>query len=161
MSGAEEFVTPSELGPVVALPKVSLHEFGQHWWLDGVDLEAEFQRRAAIMKTVPHLLRGPYRSAMRLAMREAFHDSEQRRQRGWKLLLLLPRLLLFRPCRGGNVHKEKLSKRFQNFSDGRWTKLLVASRSWSTSANFDFGQFFFFFRLRPISTSANFWMLNS
>ena len=80
------------------------------------------------MKTVPHFLRGPYRSAMRFAMGEALQDSEQRRERGWKLFLMLPRLLLYRPWRGENVHKEKLSKRFQDFSDGRWTELLAGSR---------------------------------
>ena len=39
--------------------------------LDGADLPHKFVRRAAIMKSVPHFLRGPYRSAMRLAMEEA------------------------------------------------------------------------------------------
>ena len=63
-------------------------------WLDEVDLETEFQRRGAFTKTVPHFLRGPYRSAMRLAMGEALQDSEQRPERGWKLFCMLPRLLL-------------------------------------------------------------------
>ena len=35
--------------------------------LDGVDLPHEFTRRAAIMKTVPHFLRGPFRNALRVA----------------------------------------------------------------------------------------------
>ena len=129
VSGAEEYIAPSEPDPTVAVAegltppiRAALAR------LDEVDLETEFQRRGAVMKTVPHFLRGPYRSAMRLAMGEALQDSEQRRERGWKLFLMLPRLLLFRPCRGGNVHKEKLSKRFQDFSDGRWTELLAGSR---------------------------------
>ena len=83
------------------------------------------------MKTVPHFLRGLYRSAMRL-VGEAFQHSEQRRERGWKLFVMLPRC---RPCRGENVHKEKLSKRFQDFSDGRWTELLAASRNCAEDAS--------------------------
>ena len=66
-------------------------------------------------------------------MGEALQDSEQRRKRGWKLFLVLPRLLLFRPW--GNVHKEKLSKRFQDFSDGRWTELLAGSRKCAEDAS--------------------------
>ena len=48
---------------------------------------------------------------------------------------MLPRLLLFRPCRGWNVHKEKLNKRFQDFSDGRWTELLAGSRKCAKDAS--------------------------
>ena len=33
--------------------------------LDGVNLAHEFARRAAVMKTVPHFLRGPFRNALR------------------------------------------------------------------------------------------------
>ena len=136
VSGAEEYIAPSEPDPTVAVAegltppiRAALAR------LDEVDLETEFQRRGAVMKTVPHFLRGPYRSAMRLAMGEALQDSEQRRERGWKLFLMLPRLLLYRPCRGGNVHKEKLSKRFQDFSDGRWTELLAGSRKCAEDAS--------------------------
>ena len=39
-------------------------------WLDTVNLCDEFTRRAAVMKSVPHFLRGPHRNAMRLAMRK-------------------------------------------------------------------------------------------
>ena len=84
-------------------------------------------RRAVVMKTVPKFLRGPHRSAMRLAMEEALHENDHRRERGWKLFFLLPRLLLFRPARGGNTHKGKLAQRFQYFSEGRWSELLRVS----------------------------------
>ena len=44
---------------------------------------------------------------------------------------------------------------------GTWTSVKDVCGARSTSANFDFGQlFFFFFRVRPTSTPANFWMLN-
>ena len=129
MSGAEEYIAPSEPDPTVTVAEGLTPPIRAALvWLDEVDLETEFQRRGAVMKTVPHFLRGPHRSAMGLAMGEALQGSEARRERGWKLFLMLPRLLLYRPCRGGNVHKEKLSKRFQDFSEGRWTQLLAASR---------------------------------
>ena len=69
MSGAEEFIAPSEPDPVVVIAEgLTTRIRAALVWLDGVDLEAELQRRAAIVKTVPHFLRGSYRSAMRLAM---------------------------------------------------------------------------------------------
>ncbi len=63
-------------------------------WLDTVNLCDEFTRRTAVMKSVP------YRNAMRLAMEEATHVVPDRSERGWRLFLLLPRLLLHRPARG-------------------------------------------------------------
>ena len=96
-------------------------------WLDEVDLDAVFMRRAVVMKTVPKFLRGPYRSAMRVAMEEAVHENDQRREQRWKLFFLLPRLLLFRPARGGDIHKGKLAQRFQDYSLGKWSELLRAS----------------------------------
>ena len=95
-------------------------------WLDEVDFDAVFIRRAVVMKTVPKFLRGPYRSAVRSVMEEADHENDQR-ERGWKLFLLLPRLLLFRHAGGGNIHKGKLAQRFQDFSEGRWSELLRVS----------------------------------
>ena len=86
--------------------------------LVGVDLPHEFARRAAIMKSVPHFLREPYRSAMRLAMEKATQPNPGRSERGWRLFLFLPRLLLFRLLRGGNIHKNKLGERFQAFREG-------------------------------------------
>ena len=72
--------------------------------LDHVDLVHMFPRRAILMKCPPQFLRGAYKSAMRLALTE-FQESAQggdetRRTRAWKLFILLPRLLLFRPARG-------------------------------------------------------------
>ena len=65
--------------------------------LDGIDLSMEFSRRAVVMKSVPHFLRGPCRSAMKLAMEEATQPNPVRSERGWCLFFLLPRLLLYRP----------------------------------------------------------------
>ena len=44
--------------------------------------------------------------------------------RAWKLLLLLPRILLFRPTRGGLVPRKKLEARFRQFQGGEWMQLL-------------------------------------
>ena len=47
-----------------------------------------------------------------------------RATRAWKLLLLLPRMLLFRPTRGGLVPRKKLEARFREFQGGEWIQLL-------------------------------------
>ena len=73
--------------------------------LDEVELEAKFITRACVMKFPPVFLRGKCRFAMRFALQEAQRAREQRDEvgstRAWKLFLLLPRLLLHRPPRGG------------------------------------------------------------
>ena len=53
-------------------------------------------------------------------------------ERGWKAFLLLPRLLLHKPPRGG---KGKLAQRFDDFFQGRWRDLLVASRQCAEEAS--------------------------
>ena len=69
---------------------------------------------------------------MRLALTEfqeaAQGGDETRRTRAWKLFLLLPRLLLFRPARGGLIAKSRLLTRFSEFSKGHWLQLLIESR---------------------------------
>ena len=78
--------------------------------MDGCDVERIFLRRAIVMRTVPMCIRGPYRAAMRVALVEATSETHVQRARGWKLFLLLPRMLLSRPPRGGLVSQEKLRK---------------------------------------------------
>ena len=74
--------------------------------LDGLDLRVEFNTRACVMKTAPHFLRGLYHSAMRLAVEEATHRNAARQERGWRLFLLLPRLLLHLPPREATQRNE-------------------------------------------------------
>ena len=95
--------------------------------LDAVVLEVVFSRRAVQKKTVPHFLRGAFRNGMRIAMEEATHAQAGRHERGWKLFMFLPRMLLHRPSRGGNIQKNKLVSRFDDFSAGRWDVLIRAS----------------------------------
>ena len=77
------------------------------------------------MKSQPKFLRGAYRSAIRVALTEADHGiavgDEVRLCRAWKLLLLLPRMLLHKPARG----EEKLKERFKFFLPGK-----VGGSSW-------------------------------
>ena len=112
----------------VRVPRVTSVEIRAAFeFLDTVDLRATFSRRACAMKTTPHFLRGPFRNALRLAMEEAVRAGDVHQNRGWKLFLLLPRLLLHRPPRGGKVHRSKLVERFDDFARGSWRKLLEAS----------------------------------
>ena len=82
-----------------------------------VDLSLEFARRA---KTVPMFFVGPFRNALRLALEEATAGSHVedllRQERGWKLFLLLPRMLLHRGPRGGLISRDKLARRFEVFA---------------------------------------------
>ena len=75
--------------------------------LDAVELSLMFDRRAPVMKNIPHFLRGAFRNCLRLAM-EACQRDPVRCERGWKLFMLLPRMLLHRPPRGGNIPRVPL-----------------------------------------------------
>ena len=90
--------------------------------LDEIDLVEHFQRRQVIMRSVPVVMSGSFKAAMRLAIDEvadgvAVHD-EAKQERGWKLFLLLPRMLQ-RPSRGGLVPKSKLLERLRRFANRR------------------------------------------
>ena len=78
--------------------------------LDVVNISGVFDRRPKFMKTVPVMPRGVFRSAMKLALQEILDateaESHVRATRGWKLFLLLPRMLLFRPARGSLIHSQ-------------------------------------------------------
>ena len=67
--------------------------------LDTIQLPDWLKKRPSVMKSVPHFLKGPFRNALRLAMEDAVSEEVSRQERGWKLLFLLPRMLLFRPPR--------------------------------------------------------------
>ena len=96
-----------------------------------VDTTRIFALRGAVMKTVPKFLFGPFRNALKFSMEEATAgvlDRESVRQaRGWKLLLLIHRLLLHRPPGGARIPKRKLVERFEKFSRGEWHDLIRES----------------------------------
>ena len=67
--------------------------------MDDVDLNRIFQRRANVMKSVPQVVKGPFRNAMKIVFEEIVTGHERdvsRQERAWKAFLLLPRLLLHR-----------------------------------------------------------------
>ena len=102
--------------------------------MDGCDVERIFLRRPIVMNGAPMCIRGPYRAAMRVALVEATSEAHIQRARGWKLSLLLPRMLLSRPPCGGLVSQEKLHKRFEMFAGGRWEELLRDSEAQEATA---------------------------
>ena len=96
--------------------------------MDRVNVVEIFRHRAAVMKSVPRFLRGPFRNAMKLVLEEVLaSDQEVRQERGWKVLMMLSRMLLHRPPGGGHISRNKLSSRFEAFSRGEWFNLIEAS----------------------------------
>ena len=83
---------------------------------EGWNQEETFQSSARVMKTVPCFLRGGFRVALRIALDEVTAGWEHRdvtqQERGWKFSFFLPRMLLFRPCRGGKIPRKNLEDRF-------------------------------------------------
>ena len=113
--------------PDLRLPHREAFTGGLHS-LDEVDLETIFRRRPIIMRSVPTFLKGAFRGAPVLAMDEGLAAfDEPRQERAWKLFMLLPRLLLHRPSRGGSVKKTKLRERFAQFASGQRDSLLEES----------------------------------
>ena len=104
---------------------------------DGEDMSRVFAQRAAVMKAVPKFLWGSFRIALKLALEEVAAGSttnDRRQERGWKLFLVLLRMLLHRPPRGALLRKEKLMAQFEKFSVGQWTEPLRARDSCSEKA---------------------------
>ena len=88
------------------------------------------------MKSLPGFMKGAYRSAIRIALTEIDEgrtpNAILRTSRGWKLFLLIPRLLLHRPPRGGKIPKAQLQRRIESFSRGECGSLLASAQE-STS----------------------------
>ena len=96
--------------------------------LDEVDLPDLFTCRASVMQTVPRFLWGSFRAALKVALEEILEGYQSRsvvrQERGWKLFLLLPRMLLHRSRRGGFLSRDKLVARFDKFAAGQWNSLV-------------------------------------
>ena len=64
---------------------------------------------------------------MRLALEEielgTAAGDDRRKCQGWKLFVLLPRMLLYNPARGGLVPKSRLA-RFSAFSNKDWEQIV-------------------------------------
>ena len=106
--------------------------------LDEVNVNQIFETRAHVMKSVPFVMRGAFRRALRLAMDEVLEGWEShsvlRQERGWKLFLLIPRMLLSRPPRGGLIPRNKLESRLAAFAADHWIELINASGEMSWKA---------------------------
>ena len=121
--------TQSETEVVIPVPPRNNRGFSaalRH--LDEFSLVDVFQRRAHVMRCVLHIMRGVFASAVRAACEEivAAHAVVDipRLERAWKLLLLLPRMLLTKPRRGGFVPRKELEIRLALFSFGEWHILM-------------------------------------
>ena len=83
------------------------------------------------MRSVPFVMRGAFSAVLRVALEEIVLGvevhGETRTFRVWKLLLFLPKMLLFRPARGGLVSRKQFEAQVRRFQPDRgfriWTKV--------------------------------------
>ena len=77
-------------------------------------------------------MKGSCCAAMRVVLNEIDEgrssNSMLRISRGWTLFLILPRLLLYMPPRGGKIPKVHLQRRVESFSAGEWGLLLAQGK---------------------------------
>ena len=122
--------TPLEFPIVVDCGRSQSEAFAS---MSSVDLKECFTFRACLMRIVPHIMKGAFRLAIRTALEEILvghrSGSEERMTRGWKLFMFLPRMMFFRPRRGGTISRQKLEERVRLFQEGRWRQLLDQSRA--------------------------------
>ena len=74
----------------------------------------------------------PLKRALRLALRgivEPNPPAAIATERSWKLLLLIPRMLLGRPAQTGAIGKRTIQQRASAFAAGHWQQLLAGARS--------------------------------
>ena len=116
-------VEPLPEPPVPAVAVLVDRFLDSFQWLAEVDVEVVFKQRPSLMKSVPGFLKGAYRSAMRVALAEIdqgrSEEDATRSSRGWKLFLLLPRLLLHKPSRGWFGAKEAVAALIRGVLRGR------------------------------------------
>ena len=107
--------------------------------LDAINLTDLFEHRAKLMQSVPHILRGAFRMSLGVAYQEILEgteaNSEDRTVLCWNLSLVLPRMLLLRPDRGGPVSRKKLEARVPQFQEGAWFSLLRESVACAEAAH--------------------------
>ena len=130
LRASEEFDVPEQSmieTPIVAEPRI-LARVRAFASLESVNLMECFNHRPRLMQSVPWLMRGAFRSAVQEALSEIV-------TRGWKLLLLLPRMILFRPSRGGTIPRNKLEARIELFHQGSWLELLREGASCAERAH--------------------------
>ena len=77
------------------------------------------------MKSVPRFLAGAFRGALKAGLQEICKGRAANNV--WKLFLLIPRLLLWRPPRGRLVPRGRLQERLRQFSAGNGVSMLERS----------------------------------
>ena len=65
--------------------------------MDQVNVVGIFRYRAAVMKTVPRFLHGPFRNVMKVVLEEMASEDPTGKERGWKAFLMLSRMLFAPP----------------------------------------------------------------
>jgi hypothetical protein len=101
----------------------------------------EVAGRVPVVQNVPVFFRGRWRCAYRWALEElvkatrAANRSEAEEKARWKLLLLLPRMLLRRSELTGEAGKQDFAQRYQRFLRGEWNTLLDDARAASQLRN--------------------------
>ncbi len=95
--------------------------------MDEADLQALLRQRALTFQSVPAFLRGPFRRAVRRALTatQTSGDDEEQQTRGWKLLLLVPRVLLRKSLGQKAAPKDELLDQLPRFEAGEWAQLLA------------------------------------
>ena len=137
-SGEDDDIELPIVEPVApVLPSAAAQRTG-FTQLDQWDVDDIFSRRASVMKIVPRFLWGSFRIALKVAIEEILNGAARRnmvqQERGWKLFLLLPRMMLHRSPRGGLIGREKLISRFDKFAAGQWHDLIMASNKCAEEA---------------------------
>eukprot|EP00434_Breviolum_minutum_P019350 symbB.v1.2.017057.t1/scaffold1314.1/size125707/10 len=94
--------------------------------LDAVDLLAAFHRRVYTFQYPPRPLQGILAFAFRKGLQPLLSSQPNSLQceRGWKLFLLTPRMLLYRPRGNASIPATDLRRRAASFQAGRWLQLL-------------------------------------
>ncbi|CAK0863823.1 unnamed protein product, partial [Prorocentrum cordatum] len=98
--------------------------------LDATDAACVLRARVPTLQRALAFVRGPFRNALRKALELIREDKadETGAARGWKLFLLLPRLLLRREAGQQRTPKEQLLERFTRLEAGDWAQRLTEAQ---------------------------------
>ena len=95
--------------------------------MDHVDVSAILRQRAAVMKSVPRFLHGPFRNTLKVPWRRPPVQIRRDRREDGKCSCCCPGCFLHRPPGGGHISRDKLTSRFEVFRRGEWRSLMEAS----------------------------------
>ena len=94
-----------------------------------LNLADEFRIRVQTLRTVPFATREAYSRIQVQCLAELHRaTTDESRTAAWKLLLVLPRMMLHPVGRGGEAGASCLRRRVAMFDQGRWRELVETSR---------------------------------